>query len=59
MDKPSPKMQISNRGKKPLGYRLGQWLQKPLGSIIVATAATIGSFGLVLSGMWLISLAVN
>lgn len=42
-----------------LGDRVGQWLQDPLGSVVAASAATIGSFGFVLSGMWFISLAIN
>ena len=59
LEKTTPATQISSAAKQPLGYRLGQWVQEPLGSIIAASAATIGSFGVVLSGMWLISLAVN
>ena len=39
--------------------RLGEWMQDPMGSVIAASAATIGSFGIVLSGTWLISLAVS
>lgn len=42
-----------------LAYRLGQWLQDPMGSVIAASAATIGAFGFVLSGTWFISLALN
>jgi hypothetical protein len=42
-----------------LGFRLGQWLQDPMGSVIAASAATIGAFGFVLSGTWFISLALN
>jgi len=34
-------------------------MQDPLGSIVTATAATLGSFGFVLSGIWLVNLAVN
>ena len=59
LKKTTPATQISSAEKQPRGYRLRQWVQEPLGSIIAATAATIGSFGVVLSGMWLISLAVN
>ncbi len=36
-----------------------QWIQEPMGSIIAATAAIMGSFGFVLSGTWLIHLAMN
>lgn len=54
----APTVQNSGETKTTLSYRMGQWLQDPLGSIVIASAATIGSFGIVLSGMWLISLAV-
>lgn len=37
----------------------GQWLQEPLGSIVAASVATIGSLGLVLSGIWAIQLTLN
>ena len=36
-----------------------RWIQEPMGSIIASTAAIIGSFGFVLSGTWLIQLALN
>ena len=36
-----------------------RWIQEPMGSIIAATAAIVGSFGFVLSGTWLIHLALN
>jgi hypothetical protein len=39
--------------------RLGEWLQDPMGGVIAASVATIGSFGVVLSGMWAINLALN
>jgi len=39
--------------------RVIQWLQDPLGSIIAASAATLGSVGLVVSGIWAINLALN
>jgi hypothetical protein len=51
--------QASPAAKPPLSYRMGQWLQDPMGSVIAASVATIGAFGLVLSGTWFISLAVN
>ena len=41
------------------GERFGEWVQDPMGSVVVASLATIGSFGIVLSGMWAISLALN
>jgi len=37
----------------------GQWLQDPLGSIIAASIAAMGSLGVVLSGSWFIHLALN
>jgi hypothetical protein len=39
--------------------RFGDYMQDPLGSIVTASAAVIGSFGFVLSGMWFISLTVS
>jgi hypothetical protein len=41
------------------GERFGEWIQDPMGSVIAASVATIGSFGVVLSGMWAINLALN
>lgn len=41
------------------GQRFIQWLQDPLGSIIAASVATIGSLGFVLSGIWLVNLALS
>jgi hypothetical protein len=42
-----------------LGQRFIDYLQDPLGSIIVASVTTIGSFGVVLSGIWFVNLAVS
>ena len=39
--------------------RFVEWLQDPMGSVIAASVATIGSFGVVLSGMWGINVALN
>ena len=44
---------------QPLSYRLGQWVQDPMGSVIAASAATIGAFGFVLFGTWFISLTLS
>ena len=41
------------------GERFGEWIQDPMGGVISASVATIGSFGVVLSGMWAINLALN
>ena len=46
-------------GELSAGQKFVEWVQDPLGSIIVASFATIGSFGIVLSGTWFIHLAVN
>jgi hypothetical protein len=45
--------------KKSLGNRFVQWIQDPLGSIVAASVATIGSLGFVLSGIWMVNLALN
>ena len=42
-----------------LGTKLGNWIQDPLGSIIAASVAAMGSLGVVLSGAWFIHLALN
>lgn len=39
--------------------RFGQWIQDPMGGVIAASVATIGSFGVVISGMWAINIALN
>jgi hypothetical protein len=39
--------------------RFVEWLQDPMGSVVAASVATIGSFGVVLSGMWAINVALN
>tara|TARA_R110002049_G_scaffold76285_4_gene196164 strand:+ start:142 stop:330 length:189 start_codon:yes stop_codon:yes gene_type:complete len=49
----------AENAKPSLIERLGKYMQEPLGSIVTATAATIGSFGFVLSGIWFVNLAVN
>ncbi|MFT6051922.1 MAG: hypothetical protein ACI9B9_001565 [Halioglobus sp.] len=49
----------SEAGKPSTMHRLGQWIQDPMGSVLFASAATIGSFGVVLSGTWLIGLTLS
>ena len=41
------------------GQRFVEWLQDPLGSIIAASVASIGSLGVVLSGIWFVNLALS
>lgn len=43
----------------PLTHRLADWIQDPMGGVIVASAAIIGSFGVVLSGSWFIHMVIN
>lgn len=53
---------ISHERRNPgqtVAQRAGDWLQDPMGSVIAASAATIGSFGIVLSGTWFIHLALH
>lgn len=45
--------------KKPLNQRFSEWIQDPMGGVIAASAATIGSLGVVLSGSWLIHMVMN
>ncbi len=48
-----------NQAGGSLGSRFIEWVQDPLGSIVAASVATIGSLGFVLSGIWFVNLAVN
>jgi len=47
-----------HKTKSPDG-KFSRLLQDPLGSVVAASAATIGSFGVVIGGIWAISLAVG
>ena len=44
---------------KTSGQRLLEWIEEPLGQIVTASVATIGSFGVVLSGIWFVNTLVN
>jgi hypothetical protein len=50
---------MNDNSNKTRGARFVEWLQDPLGSIIAASIATIGSLGVVLSGIWFVNLAVT
>ena len=39
--------------------RFLRWVQEPLGSVVAASVATMSTLGMVLSGSWLISLALQ
>ena len=45
--------------QKTSGQRLLAWLEEPLGQVVAASVATIGSFGMVLSGIWFVNALVN
>jgi hypothetical protein len=45
--------------KKPLNQRFAEWIHDPMGGVIAASVATIGSLGIVLSGSWLIHMVIN
>jgi hypothetical protein len=57
--KDTPTNRSPEAEKQSAMHRLGQWIQDPMGSVLFASAATIGSFGVVLSGTWLIGLALS
>ena len=38
---------------------IGRWAEDPLASVIAATGAIFGSFAFVLSGIWVVQLAVQ
>lgn len=42
-----------------LGSRFIQWIQEPMGSIIAASVASMGAFGVVLSGTFAIHIALG
>lgn len=44
---------------KPLNQRFAEWIHDPMGGVIAASVATIGSLGIVLSGSWLIHMIIN
>ena len=45
--------------QKTSGQRLLEWIEEPLGQIVTASVATIGSFGVVMSGIWFVNTLVN
>lgn len=45
--------------EKPLGHRLADWIEDPLGGVIAASVATMGSLGIVLLGSWSIHTVIN
>jgi hypothetical protein len=45
--------------KKPFNQRFAEWIHDPMGGVIAASVATIGSLGIVLSGSWLIHMVIN
>ena len=46
-------------GAEARGGRLSRYLVDPLGSVISASVAVIGSFGTVLAGIWLIQASLG
>lgn len=45
--------------EKPLSHRFAEWIQDPMGGVIAASVATMGSLGIVLSGSWFIHMVIN
>ena len=41
------------------GQQFLNWLEDPLGQVVAASVATIGSFGVVLSGIWFMNLIIG
>ena len=48
---------IAKAAAEPSGF--ARWIQDPMGQIIASSVAVIGSFGLVLSGSWVIHVALH
>jgi len=46
-------------GTKKREGRLSGYLKDPLGAVVSASIAVIGSFGVVLSGIWLINAGLD
>lgn len=59
IDQPISAVAESTTNQPSSGQSFGEWLQEPLGSIVTASVAIIGSFGVVLGGIWSIGLAIN
>jgi hypothetical protein len=59
MDTKKQAQQDSAQAVHSVGQRFGRWLEDPMGGVIAASVATIGSFGVVLSGIWAINVALN
>jgi hypothetical protein len=59
MDTKKQAQQDSAQAVPSVGQRFGRWLEDPMGGVIAASVATIGSFGVVLSGIWAINVALN
>ena len=53
-----PPLKVRAKAATPW-QRIAHWMEDPLGQVVAASVATIGSFGLVLSGIWLVNIAVN
>ncbi len=45
--------------QKSAGKRFLEWLEEPFGQVVAASAATIGSFGFVMSGIWFVNTLLN
>jgi hypothetical protein len=45
--------------KKPLTQRFAERIQDPMGGVIAASVATMGSLGVVLAGSWFIHMVIN
>ena len=43
----------------PLGHRIGQWIEDPFASALLATAATATAIGFVLTGMGIINVILH
>lgn len=52
--KPAEQVAVAREGSRSLG----DWLQDPMGSVVASTMAVIGSFAVVLSGIWFVNLAL-
>ncbi|KAA1194163.1 hypothetical protein F0M18_01620 [Pseudohalioglobus sediminis] len=55
----APQQQVATAVRPQGKERFIAWIQDPMGGVIAASVACIGAFGTVLSGTWLIHLAMN
>lgn len=52
------KNEVTVQIQKTRRQRLVDWLEDPMGSVIVASVVAIGSLGVVISGIWVVDAVI-